>query len=64
MKRGYKFYFQDEPQFSTTIFSRAYTANKFRAYRAHPERYTIKRTSSGYQVKMIQHSVVAIYERF
>ena len=42
MKAEFTFYFMDEPQFRTTD-KRYITANMLRAYRAHPERYTLKK---------------------
>jgi hypothetical protein len=42
MKPQFTFYFTDQPQFRTTD-KRYITANMLRAYRAHPERYRLKR---------------------
>ena len=41
-KPNFTFHFQDEPQFRA-IDKRYKTASLLRAYRAHPERYTLKR---------------------
>jgi hypothetical protein len=64
MKRGYKFYFQDEPQFASYVFNRQYLANKFRAYRAHPKRYQFTKTESGYQVTTTGYTAIGIYQKF
>jgi hypothetical protein len=64
MKTGYKFYFQDEPQFCSHISNRKYLANKLRWYRANRAKYRVTKTPIGYQVTVRNNGSIGIFERF
>lgn len=61
-KSAWTFGFTDEPMYRVPE-SRAYLANALRAYRRHPERYSLARVAGGYIVKVRGSKAVALIRK-